>query len=184
MLDIGDTEEVIRKELNEPLSRIAAIGPAGENLVRIACVVNNKRHVCGRTGIGAVMGSKNLKAIVVKGSKKLNLFDKQFIIDKTKWFASNFKNNPDNKNLNLMGTSYYTLLNNETGILPTENFRTSWHNEADKISGETIREKISDRGEGCWGCSIRCKRYIKTGAHYYVDPAFGGLFFSIEKYTT
>ena len=71
-LETGPAQEMIREELKEKRARVALIGPAGENLVRYACVVNELKHVNGRTGMGAVMGSKNLKAVAVRGTKKMD----------------------------------------------------------------------------------------------------------------
>lgn len=173
-MDIGFTEDNIREELNEPRARMAVIGPAGENLVRFACIINNKRHAAGRNGLGAVMGSKNLKAVVVRGTKKVNIFDKETVIELAKKFKNNYKNNPDDKNLSLFGTGYYTLLNNESGTLPVRNFKTGHDERADAISGETITEEILKKHAPCWGCAVGCKPVIDSSKARDIDPEFGG----------
>jgi len=87
----GDAQDLIRAELADDRIRIAQIGPAGENLVRYACVMNNANRAAGRSGLGAVMGSKNLKAVAVRGTRALGLTDKNRMAQTVKWISSNYK---------------------------------------------------------------------------------------------
>ncbi|MCX5915730.1 MAG: aldehyde ferredoxin oxidoreductase, partial [Deltaproteobacteria bacterium] len=89
--EIRETQQEIRKELQDPLIRTAAIGPGGENLVRFACILNDITHAAGRTGMGAVMGSKKLKAIAVRGGTLPPMADEKGVRDLTRWMAQNFK---------------------------------------------------------------------------------------------
>lgn len=171
----GDTEEIIRQETNESSARVSVIGPAGENRVRYACIVNERKHINGRGGSGAVMGSKNLKAIAVKGTKTIELYDQETVLALAKWFTKNSGNNPDNANHQMFGTSVYTNMCNEGGILPTKNFKTGYMENVDSnISGEVMTEKYGQKHKGCSKCTNRCKSVVKTGAPYHVNPKYGG----------
>jgi len=90
----GEVESLIREELRDDRVRVLQIGPAGEKLVRFACVVNELRHFNGRTGIGAVIGSKNLRAIAVRGKKKINVNNPEKIRYLAKWFSQKMKQHP------------------------------------------------------------------------------------------
>ncbi len=121
--DTGDVDELIKEELNEKRLRIIQCGPAGEKLVRYANIVNDLHHFCGRTGLGAVMGSKKLRAIAVSGSGTVPVKDKQKINDFARWFGKNYVNHPNIKPLSEIGTSKNVIPLNEMGLLPTMNFR-------------------------------------------------------------
>lgn len=144
---------------------VVCIGPAGENLVRFACIVNDKERVYGRGGPGAVMGSKNLKAILVKGDKPINIFNKEsfnyFLYEANK----NLKAHPiTSKALPQYGTAVLVNLMNVFGMFPANNFQFGEFKGANKISGEAISEKLLERkSAGCFGCGIiQCARKIKT----------------------
>jgi len=173
-LTTGAAQVAIRSELEEPKARMLLIGPAGENLVRFACVLNDLNHANGRNGAGAVFGSKNLKAVAVRGTGELQFADRQHIIERNTWFAKHIVDSPDAVNLKAIGTEYYTNLCNLGGVLPTHNFRTGWSQRAEEISGEAIKKTIMVKHETCWRCALGCKPVIATGEPYYVDPAYGG----------
>ena len=116
-----ETQDEIRKELGDERIRIASIGPAGEKLVRFACILNELKHANGRTGLGAVMGSKNLKAIAVRGKKKMEVADEESVKRLTKWLKDTYEE-PYFSLANL-GTARVTVMLSEQGILPTFNFR-------------------------------------------------------------
>ena len=173
-LSTGDTETQIRQEVQEPKARICCIGPAGENLVRFACVVTDRHHVNGRSGAGAVFGSKNLKAIAVRGTVGLPLADQDEIRRRNKLFAERIRTNPDNSNLKAIGTGYYVNANNVRGMLPIRNFQAGWYENADRLSGETFKETIMTGHGTCWHCAVGCKPIVQTGEPYHVDPTYGG----------
>lgn len=173
-LTTGDTEEQIRKEVGDDKIRVCCIGPAGENLVRFACVVTDRDHVNGRSGAGAVFGSKNLKAIAVRGTDGLPLADQDAIRGLNRLFSSRVKTNPDNSNLKAIGTPYYVNLNNAAGMLPIKNFQAGWDENADRLSGETLRETIMTGHGTCWRCAVGCKPIVQSGEPYNVDPQYGG----------
>jgi aldehyde:ferredoxin oxidoreductase len=154
---------------------VALIGPAGENLVRYACVVNELKHVNGRTGMGAVMGSKNLKAIAVRGTKKMELHDPEKFRELSKNLTELIGQHGPNQVLHKMGTSNIILPLNNQGILPTHNFRTGFFAGAEKISGEQMTATILKSGEGCYACAVRCKRAVEIpSGPYATSPHYGG----------
>lgn len=167
-----ETQEEIRKELGDDRIRIALIGPAGERKVRAACILNELKHVNGRTGLGAVMGSKNLKAIAVRGKKKMEVADEESVKRLTKWLKDTYEE--PYFSIGNLGTSRVTTMLSEQGILPTLNFREGSFAEADAIGGETMSKTILVRRGTCYGCFVRCKREVEVGEPYFVNPIYGG----------
>ena len=167
-----ETQEEIRRELKDDRIRIALIGPAGERTVRSACILNELKHVNGRTGLGAVMGSKNLKAIAVRGRKRMEVADEESVKRLTRWLKDTYEE--PYFSIGNLGTSRVTTMLSEQGILPTLNFREGSFAEADAISGETMSKTILVRRGTCYGCFVRCKREVEVGAPYFVDPIYGG----------
>jgi aldehyde:ferredoxin oxidoreductase len=172
--DTGTTQEGIRKELGDKLIRVALIGQGGENLVRYACVLNNLKHANGRTGMGAVMGSKKLKAIAVRGRQKLEVKDPDGLRVISQRLAEDIKTHPGEQTFQKLGTPNVIMPLNTGGILPTENFTHSQFEGAQKICGETMEETISLGNEGCYACSVRCKRKVSSKERYEVSPEYGG----------
>lgn len=166
-LETGPAQEMIREELGEKRARVALIGPGGENLVRYACVVNELKHVNGRTGMGAVMGSKNLKAVAVRGTKKMEMHDPEKLREMSKNLTELIGQHGPNKVLHKMGTSNLIIPLNNQGILPTHNFRTGFFEGAEKISGEQMVATILTGEESCYACSVRCKRAVKVSSGPY-----------------
>ena len=174
-LETGPAQERIREELKEKRARVALIGPAGENLVRFACVVNELKHVNGRTGMGAVMGSKNLKAIAVRGTNQLEVKDLEKFLELSKGLTELINQHGPNKVLRKLGTPNMVMALNTQGILPTQNFRTGVFEGAEKISGEKMAETILKTEEGCYACAVRCKRAVEVpSGPYATDCMYGG----------
>ncbi len=174
-LETGPAQELIREEIGEPRARIALIGPAGENLVRFACVINELKHANGRTGMGAVMGSKNLKAIAVRGTGRLSLFDPEKLKLLSRELNEDIRRHQPNKTLRELGTANLIRVLNSQGILPTRNFRTGFLAGAENISGERMAETILKSAEGCYACPVRCKRAVEASdAAYRTSPRYGG----------
>ncbi|MHC4533888.1 MAG: aldehyde ferredoxin oxidoreductase family protein [Planctomycetota bacterium] len=160
---VSETTELLLQETGEPKARVLTIGPAGERLALLACVMNDKYRAAGRSGVGAVMGSKNLKAIVVRGTGKL----KPARDDETKKVLKNIRqkireNDVTGKGLPTYGTAALVNLINQSGIYPTNNFQEAYFETADKTSGETLAEKYLVRNMACFGCPIACGRYSKV----------------------
>jgi aldehyde:ferredoxin oxidoreductase len=167
-----ETQEEIRTELGDERIRIASIGPAGEKLVKVACILNELKHANGRTGLGAVMGSKNLKAVAVRGKKKMEVADEEAVKRLTKWLRDTYEE--PYFSIGNLGTSRVTVMLNEQGILPTFNFREGSFEGAEAISGETMSKTILVRRGTCYGCFVRCKREVQVTEPYSVDPIYGG----------
>jgi aldehyde:ferredoxin oxidoreductase len=168
-----ETQEAITEELGERRARMAMIGPGGEKLVRYACVINDVKHAAGRTGVGAVMGSKNLKAVVARGKPGVPVADQEKVRELSRWMAANWKDlawssHDQGTNAGLSGL-------NEMGALPTRNFQDGQFEGASKIDGVALRDTITiDRG-GCYACPINCKRVVKVDDdEYKVNPEYGG----------
>jgi len=166
-------------------ARVACIGPAGEKLVRFACVINDKHRAAGRSGVGAVMGSKNLKAVAVKGSGSIPVADKEAFRKASLDVLQKVKANPvTSKGLPTYGTCVLVNIINASGIFPTRNFNEGVFEGAEKISGETIVEDILVRNRACFGCPIACGRVVKVtnpkyecfseGPEYESDWSLGG----------
>ncbi len=185
-----DTIETEKAMLSEPENKgfdIACIGPAGERMIRYALVMNDERAL-GRGGVGAVFGSKNLKAILAKGSKAVSIADKKTFMDaigrirKTVNAAMAVK--PGGV-MNLFGTSSNVNFMNMSGVFPTRNFQEGYWKGAGAISGEKMVDSILKYRKGCMSCSIACGRLIKIedgkhagaygeGPEYETVGLFGG----------
>jgi len=166
--------ETIRREVKDLRARVAAIGPAGEKLVRFANILHDMKYANGRCGLGAVMGSKNLKAIAVRGTQKLEFADKEKIVELAKWAAKAIKDMPGPHSRWKYGTAAVLLPLNELGLLPTRNFLDGEFEYAEQISGEKMAETILIGRKGCYGCGIMCKRIVRGKHPYETDPDYGG----------
>ncbi len=161
---VGETTDSLLEETGDPKARVLTIGPAGEKLAMLACVINDKYRAAGRSGVGAVMGSKNLKAIVVRGTGKLQPARE----DESKTVLKNVlkkirENEVTSKGLPTYGTSVLVNVINQSGIYPTNNFQEAYFPTADKTSGETLAEKYLVKNVACYACPIACGRYSKVG---------------------
>lgn len=170
------------KEIHGKDARVLCIGPGGENLSKIAAIMNDEDRAAGRGGVGAVMGSKNVKAIVCKGSQA---YEYQEGLDKARELAKEkvstlLKNDVAAKGLPTYGTAVLVNIINENGVFPTKNFQEAHFADADAISGETLSEKHLVRKSACFRCPIACGRVIKNeagkeigGPEYETIWAFG-----------
>jgi aldehyde:ferredoxin oxidoreductase len=168
--DVHTTTDILVEELSEELGedsknlKVAAIGPAGENLVKIAAIMNDKNRAAGRGGHGAVMGYKKLKAIAVRGHKKpeVSLQDDYRAAVK-KALIKHRESLVTSQGLPTYGTAILVNIINNAGVFPTRNFQTGVFKGAEKISGEALVETYLDKDkskeEACWGCAINCARY-------------------------
>ena len=168
-----ETQEAVQEELGDKRVRLAMIGPGGEKMVRYACVIHDLKHAAGRTGVGAVMGSKNLKAVAARGKPGIPLADQDKVRELGRWMRDNWKDKA--WGMHDLGTNGGLSGLNEIGALPTRNFQDGQFEGAEKITGTTMRDTILiDRG-GCFACPINCKRVVKVDDDdYKVDPNYGG----------
>jgi aldehyde:ferredoxin oxidoreductase len=177
---VSETTDILGKETAEK-SRILAIGPAGEKLSPMAAIMNDKDRAAGRSGVGSVMGSKNLKAIVVRGTKKVEVADpeklREVVRDCTKKIR---ENGVTGEGLPTYGSAVLVNIINENGVFPTNNFQRSQFEAAEEISGETLSEQYLVRKDPCYRCPIACGRRCKAddieggGPEYETIWAFGG----------
>ena len=167
-----ECQNAICEELGDSGIRVAQIGPAGENLVRFACVVNDLDAFAGRTGMGAVMGSKNLKAVACRGHQRPSLADPQTVASIARWVKDNTPVN--NKSMRDLGTANVIRNLNRNGGLPTCNFQRGSFDGADSISGQAMRDTILVKRRSCFACPVQCKREVKVEEPYTVDPRYGG----------
>jgi aldehyde:ferredoxin oxidoreductase len=155
-----ESEAAIRADLEIPTARVAAIGQAGENLVRFATISNEGRHA-GRGGVGAVMGSKNLKAIVLCGDEVTAVADPAGVDGIADTLRQRSLSSVTDK-YRQIGTVANLAVFNRLGTLPTRNFQQSTFDHADALSGETLTENNFSRRHGCAACTIRCERLFKA----------------------
>ena len=173
-MNIYDTIFSLQEKAGSP-AEVLCIGPAGENLVPLACAFSGRRTL-GRGGIGAVMGSKSLKAIVLsEGAKKVNLFDpKEF----ERLFKKNLKRqkelNISNSPLAKLGTSCYLLIINELGMMPTCNFKFGTFKMVDEICGERLKEDHFIDGRVCSKCLISCEKTSITRGDTFAETTVRG----------
>jgi len=172
--DTADVQEQLAEALGEKRLRALIIGKAGENMVRVAGIAADVTHYHGRTGMGAVMGSKNLKAIAVRGTQGLQFADPDKIKQLAQWFSERFKDNADNKAHNQYGTSPYYWNANFAGSLPTRNFNSGYFEGAEKLSLEETHKLLKIKTSGCYACPVRCKQIFQDEEPYKIDPRYGG----------
>lgn len=169
----GDAEDAIREDLGEKNVEIAQIGPGGENLVKYACIINMCNRANGRNGTGAVMGSKNLKAIVVKKKKGQKAYDAQGFKELSGSVKTKLENNPSVAGLGQYGTAGDVESFSDEGFLPTNNWTKGHFPEGAKsTTGETMYNTILKERDTCFACAVRCKRVVEVPG--VVDPLYGG----------
>jgi len=180
----GPCQQAIRKELGDTKAEVLQVGPAGEKRVRFAAIISMCNRANGRTGMGAVMGSKNLKAIAVQGEKRPDLADKNALNDLVRWGKKAFPNSAV-AGLGKFGTAEIISIQHETGGLPSYNFNSGVFEGWKAIDGSTMYDTILKGWENekqdsygrdtCFGCIIRCKRVveIKDGP-FQAKPLYGG----------
>jgi aldehyde:ferredoxin oxidoreductase len=160
---VSETTEILQNEVAEK-SRVLAIGPAGEKLSKIAAIMNDVSRAAGRSGVGAVMGSKNLKAITVRGTNKVEVADEEGLKKAHLEMLKKIRENGvTGEGLPTYGTAVLVNIINETGVFPTHNFQLSQFSEAEEVSGETLTEKYLVKKDPCYRCPIACGRYSKAG---------------------
>ena len=153
-----DTEDAILAEFHGD-ARVACIGPAGEKLVNFAGVINDKHRAAGRSGVGAVMGSKNLKAVAVRGTRGVKVADPQGFREAAIEAYALLKQNPVSaEGLPALGTPVLVNVINQLGALPTRNFQQDTFEGAEAISGEALAATYLRRNKACMGCIIGCGR--------------------------
>jgi len=177
---VCETTDLLIEQSQDAKVRVLTIGPAGEKLSLLASIMNDKFRAAGRSGVGAVMGSKNLKAIVARGTGKVQPADAKQTKQVLTAIRKKIKENEvTGKGLPSYGTSILVNIINESGIYPTNNFQKSYFATADKTSGETLVEKYLVKNVACYGCPIACGRHCSLdgvegeGPEYETIWAYG-----------
>ncbi len=169
---IVDTTSIIRKEQRDYAIQVAAVGLAGENQVLFSSIVSSGNRVNGRTGTGAVMGSKNLKAIAVKGSKSIEYYDPILLHEEVNKIKKNIFDNKEYKKRYSLGTTMLMNDLNSIGILPTNHFKEGICSYVNDVSGEKLAEKYKVKNKACFNCNIHCSRYYNSGPFEAEGPEF------------
>jgi aldehyde:ferredoxin oxidoreductase len=158
-----EVEALLKEELNDAKIEVAQCGPSGETLSKLACIINMGNRANGRTGMGAVMGSKNLKAVVVRGtSKRIPLADSKKINEIARSGAAAIPETASMLGMRELGTAGGVPGQQLTGTLPTFNYNAGQFEHFDTISGEYMKETILIENDTCYACSVRCKRVVET----------------------
>ena len=182
--DVPETSDAIRAETDDD-AKIACIGPAGENRVLFACIMNDLHRAAGRSGVGAVMGSKNLKAVAVVGTGAVTCADPKAFESAVVNARDKIHKHPvGGAGLRLYGTDVLTNILNQIGGYPTKNYQDGHFPTADKLGGETLAATLLQRPKGCFSCIISCGRVTKVtnpkyagegeGPEYETSWGFGG----------
>jgi len=159
---VSETTDGLLSEFGDSKAKVAVIGPAGEKMSLLGNIMNDKYRAAGRSGVGAVMGSKNLKAIVVRGTGKPAVAKAEEAKKVLKVAREKIKNCPvTSEGLPTYGTAVLVNIVNECGIYPTNNFQKSYFETAEKVSGEALAEEYLVKNTACYGCSIACGRRSK-----------------------
>ena len=154
----GEAEEAILAELGDPRVRVAQIGPAGERLVRFACIVNDLNEVAGRTGMGAVMGSKKLKAVAVRGHGAVRIADPPGLLALAKWVASTL--DEKHRAYHELGTGSAMQGKNLEGGMPVLNHRLGAADTVARVDAVAVRAEVRVKMTSCYACSVRCKKVV------------------------
>jgi aldehyde:ferredoxin oxidoreductase len=163
-----ETESAVRAELGDERVQLASIGPGGEHLVRYACIMHGLFDAAGRGGLGAVMGSKNLKAVAVRGSNLPEIANQEHL----KEIRQQSSQQPHA--MSQFGTGGNMTAFEANGNLPVHNFRDGLFPDVKLINSGAIKETIRIGMEGCFACPVRCKKVVQVTEPYAVDPAYGG----------
>ncbi len=154
----------IQRDLAEPKARIACIGPAGERLARVASIMNDRGRAAGRGGLGAVFGSKRLKAVAVLGERKIPRGNpEEFSKVRDAMREKIERSGMNTGGLRRYGTAAVMNVINEAHLLPTRNFQASHFDRAEAVSGERMAETILERVTACYSCSVACGRETRAG---------------------
>jgi aldehyde:ferredoxin oxidoreductase len=168
-------DQELKLEVGDPKAQVAQIGPAAERGVRFSSIVYMGNRNAGRTGMGTVMASKNLKAVVVRGSGKPAIANPSKLSELAKWGAKEVPNNGDVDGLGKLGTASVVMVQNLLGSLPTRNYSEGQFEDAEAISGEKMAETILKRRDTCYACVVRCKRIVEAEKDgLQIDPFYGG----------
>jgi len=171
-LEVGECQDRMREITGETQAKTALIGPAGEKLARTACVINDLNHVAGRSGMGAIMGSKNLKGVAVRGRNPPELADPERVRELAMTLIKRIPT--EARGLHEYGTGAGMDAGAKTGNLPTHNFRDGAWPHASEIDAIAIKERYRAGMGTCYSCAVRCKKEVELQQPYKVERRYGG----------
>ncbi len=172
--ETGAVEKTIRDELGDKRVHVLQAGPAGERAVRFANLINNANRAHGRTGMGAVLASKRLKAIAVRGREALSLANTEAVKELARWGRDSFPTSAI-AGMGKYGTAEVLAYQHEAGGLPTRNWQSGSFEGYERITGESMYETILQARDTCYACVVRCKRVVAVEqGPFRVDPYYGG----------
>lgn len=167
----AETEQIIRADLGDDRVRVAQIGPAGENQVRFAAVMHDVNRAAGRSGLGAVMGSKKLKAVAVRGKQRIGLVDRSEMKETLKWITSTYQ---DSMRWAVdYGTSGSVQYNHDSGGMAVKNYLKGVLEDVSALSGEEFHQALVVERDTCSGCPVRCKIVVES-EEPKIDKPYGG----------
>lgn len=172
-----EIQQILQKELVDEEIRVMCVGPAGENLVKYACIAHPDKRVsiAGRTGLGAVMGSKQLKAIVVQAKRReIPVAELEKLNEQAKEIVKSTMDNFASQMFQALGTAGYVDMANAMGDLSNKYFTLGENPDAYNVSGATMKEKILVKNTGCYRCPIRCGREVEIKEGNYKAPVGAG----------
>jgi aldehyde:ferredoxin oxidoreductase len=181
-LDVHETTEKVVEEFGESKAKVSCIGPAGEKLSKVACIMNDRDRAAGRSGVGAVMGSKNLKAVIVRGTNSIELDEKEKFRETVREKTKKVKEDGvSGEGLPALGTKVLDNIINQGGLYPTNNFQFGTFKDVAEVSGEALVEKkYLVKNKACYSCPIACARYVELpdgekgeGPEYETGWAYG-----------
>lgn len=168
-----ETQQAVLAEVGDPRASVAVIGPGGERLIRYACIAQDMHDFLGRCGLGAVMGSKRLKAIVVNGNTRPEVAKKDEVIDNARWMRDNYE--APLGTMQEMGTARGVPVLNAAGGLPTRNFLEGSYEGYETLSGRYMTDTILVGRESCYACPVHCKRVVEVDEEgLQVSRNYGG----------
>jgi aldehyde:ferredoxin oxidoreductase len=171
----GEVDRLLKEEVGDPKAEVAQIGPAGENLVRYAAIMNMVNRANGRTGMGAVMGSKRLKAVVVRGTKSPKPARPEEFRGLVKRLKQLQEANPGINWFGQFGTAGVLAIQDKMGGQPTRNYSEGTFEQCKDIDGSTLAKTILKERDTCYACVIKCKRVVEIDdPDLKVDPIYGG----------
>ena len=174
-LSTGEAQDWIKDDVGDPKVRVAVIGPGGEHCVRYAGIASDLTHFNGRSGLGAVMGSKNLKAVAVRGGQNLEAHDAPRIKEIARAAALLCREHPLSRMLHDQGTPAGIEATNAAGALATRNWQSATFPATDKIGGAVLNGRYLVKRGGCYACPVQCKRVVAVDSeNFKVDPRYGG----------
>lgn len=174
--DSFETEDLLRAELEDKRVKVMSIGQAGENLVRYAAIVNDRGSLAGRTGMGAVMGSKKLKAVAFRGRAKTSFASEEALREVSRHARDEIRTSITAEGLRAYGSNVHMEMGMAISDVPVKNWREAqWEEGMDRLSGVTVAETIMTRNHSCYACPVSCKRIVKIAAGPYAMEEGPGL---------